>query len=77
MLFSLLLVSFSPPAVPARCSRPTMKRYCDVTQTKQNTLTEQSQEIIGRLEGCLTIHTFVNILEPNYWMATPRSQKND
>ncbi len=58
-------------------SRPTLQSYCDVTRTEQNTLTPHSQDIIKRLDDGLTIHTFVNVLEENNWIASPRSQHLD
>ena len=38
-------------------SRPVFKCYYDATHTKVNTLTPNSQEIINKLEGGLTITT--------------------
>jgi len=40
--------------------------YADTTSTKQNTLTPVSQEIVDKLEGGLTITSYVNILDQRY-----------
>ncbi len=51
-------------------SLPQMKVYYDATATKSNTLTVQSQEIIGKLDGNVTITTYINALEPRAsWYA--------
>ena len=47
-------------------SRPSLMGYIDTTSNKQNTLTPVSQEIIGRVDGGLTITTYVNLLDPGY-----------
>ena len=47
-------------------SMPTMKAYYDATATKMNTLTPNSQEIVARLDGDLTITSYINILDPKY-----------
>lgn len=44
-------------------SLPVMKVYYDATTTKMNTLTPNSQEIIAKLDGKVTITTYVNALE--------------
>ena len=58
-------------------SRPMLMFFHDATHTKQRTLTENSQEIIKRAEGGLTMTTYVNILDGNYWAGLPRNKKND
>lgn len=45
---------------------PTFKLYYDATETKANTLTPGSQEIVKQLKGGLTITTYMNILDKNY-----------
>ena len=40
--------------------------YVDTTSTKQNTLTEVSQDIVSQLDGGLTITSYVNLLDPRY-----------
>ncbi len=58
-------------------SRPKMIHYYDGTQTKRNTLTETSQEVVSRLEGGLTMTTYVNMLEENYYQGMPASRNYD
>lgn len=38
--------------------------YTDVTSTKKNTITENSQQIVDKLSGKLKITTYVNIIDP-------------
>ena len=52
-------------------SRPMMLRYYDMTETKRNTLTPVSQDIIRQLDGKMTITTYVNLLDPNYFIGMP------
>ncbi len=58
-------------------SRPQCMFYYDTTRTKQNTLTQNSQDVISKLKGDLTITTYNNLLEENYWYGLPRSVKDD
>ena len=58
-------------------SRPKFMRYYDATHTKRNTLTQNSQEVIKKLKGGLTITTYTNLLEDNYWYGLPRNVKSD
>ena len=59
-------------------SRPMFKGYYDTTETQINTLTKHSQEIISKLEGELTITTYVNALDENYlYHAIPKNIKSD
>ncbi len=58
-------------------SRPKLMCYYDATNTKLRTLTPNSQNIVGQMDGGLTITTFVNILEENYWSGLPRNRNND
>lgn len=58
-------------------SRPKMIHYYDGTQTKRNTLTEASQEVVSQLEGGLTMTTYVNMLEDNYYQGMPASRNYD
>ena len=58
-------------------SRPKLMYYYDATRTKQNTLTKNSQDVIAKLKGGLTITTYNNLLEENYWSGLPRNVKND
>ena len=47
-------------------SRPKLMAYYDASSVKWNTLTEQSQEIIKKLDGPLSITAYVNVLAPGY-----------
>lgn len=59
-------------------SLPTLKCYYDVTSTKQNTLTPNSQDIVSKLDGGLTITTYINILDPDGgWYASGSFLKPD
>ena len=58
-------------------SRPVFKVYCDATQLKVNTLTPNSQDIIKRAEGGMTITTYVNILDKNMQLGLPASYNED
>ncbi|MDR1719726.1 MAG: Gldg family protein [Dysgonamonadaceae bacterium] len=58
-------------------SRPAFMSYYDATETKRNTLTPNSQEIMSKLDGGLTITTYVNLLDREYYHAVPKSVKND
>ncbi|MDE5634755.1 MAG: Gldg family protein [Muribaculaceae bacterium] len=58
-------------------SRPMMKSYYDTTETKRNTLSVASQEIMGKLEGPVTITTYVNYLDDNAYMGMPDQVMRD
>ena len=58
-------------------SRPVFKVYSDATQLKVNTLTPNSQDIIKRAEGGMTITTYVNILDKNMQLGLPASYNED
>ena len=58
-------------------SRPIFMFYHDATDTKTNTLTKSSQDILNKLDGKLTINTYVNILEKNYFHGLPKSELRD
>lgn len=59
-------------------SRPHLMTYYDATDMKTNTLTPNSQEVIAKLEGGLTITTYVNALdEKDLWAGLPVNMKND
>ena len=47
-------------------SRPMLKGYYDGTYTKANTISEASQDIVKRLDGGMTITTYVNLLDNVY-----------
>lgn len=54
-------------------SRPSLMGYIDVTRTKFNTLTPNSQRIVAKLRGPLTITTYVNLFESNFSAALPEN----
>ena len=57
---------------------PTMKFYYDATETKLNTLTPNSQDIVAKLDGGMTITTYINALDPgSAWYAAPYFLKPD
>ena len=57
---------------------PTMKVYHDATATKSNTLTPNSQDIVAKLDGGITITTYINALDPGAsWYAAPHFLKPD
>lgn len=58
-------------------SRPSMIKYYDATSTKRNTLTEESQRILSGLNGSLTINSYVNILDPRYYIGMPDNRNRD
>lgn len=59
-------------------SLPVLKIYYDTTETKQNTLTSNSQEIVSKLKGGLTLTTYINVLEKDVaWYATGNFLKPD
>ena len=58
-------------------SLPSCKYYYDATQLKVNTLTPGSQEVVEKLDGGLTITTYMNILDANYGSALPSQLKSD
>lgn len=58
-------------------SKPKLMGYLDVTRTKTNTLTRASQDIVSKLTDGLTITTYSNMLEENYYTALPASFKWD
>lgn len=56
---------------------PTLKLYYDATATKNNTLTEVSQEVLENLDGEMTITSYVNLLDDNYGIGLPSQLKTD
>ncbi|WP_026207721.1 Gldg family protein [Butyricimonas synergistica] len=58
-------------------SRPAMIAYYDVTATKVNTLTPNSQEIMKKLDGGLTLTTYVNLLDDTWYNGSPGSKNYD
>ncbi|QEC42413.1 Gldg family protein [Pseudobacter ginsenosidimutans] len=58
-------------------SRPVLMGYYDTTATKRNTLTPKSQDVMSKLEGGLTITTYVNLLDREYYHAIPSKVNED
>lgn len=58
-------------------SLPVSKVYYDATVLKTNTLTPGSQQVVKKLDGGLTITTYMNILDENYGSALPSQLKSD
>jgi ABC-2 type transport system permease protein len=58
-------------------AKPKLMTFYDATRTKTNTLTKSSQEVLSHLKDELTITTYSNMLEENYWIALPSSYKYD
>ena len=58
-------------------SRPALMFYHDATRTKVNTLTQNSQDIVAKMKGKLTINTYSNILDTYYYLVMPKSELRD
>lgn len=58
-------------------SRPVMIAYYDATATKVNTLTENSQKILQKLQGDLSLTTYVNLLDNTWYSGAPSSKNYD
>lgn len=58
-------------------SRPHFKFYYDASYTQSNTLSEASLRIMERLDGPLTITTYVNMLDRDAASVTPGYLKSD
>lgn len=58
-------------------SRPIFRFYYDASYTQSNTLSEASLRIMERLDGPLTITTYVNMLDRDAASATPQKVKAD
>lgn len=56
---------------------PKLMVYHDSTATKTNTLTETSQEVMKKMDGGLTITTYVNLLDKDYGSGLPSQLKSD
>lgn len=72
-----LVVFFAAMFLGYLSSRPTLMTFYDATRTKVRTLTPNSQEVIKKLEGGLTITTYANLLDDNVWEAVPGNVIND
>ncbi|MFB6457085.1 Gldg family protein [Chitinophaga sp. Hz27] len=58
-------------------SRPLLMAYYDTTETKRNTLTPNSQAIMAKLNGGLTITTYVNLLDREVYHGLPKEVNTD
>ena len=59
-------------------SRPQLMWFYDVTATKSNTISVPSQEIMDRLDGKVTMTTYVNILDENsFYLGLPEKYNSD
>ncbi len=57
---------------------PFLMKYHDSTRTKVNTLTPNSQEVLAKLKGKITISSYINIFEEFHFMyGAPPFQKYD
>jgi ABC-2 type transport system permease protein len=56
---------------------PKLMSYYDATYTKYNTLTKGSQKVLSELKEPLTITSYTNMLDQNYWVAMPDGYKYD
>lgn len=56
---------------------PSFKVYYDTTYSKVNTISENSQKVVGMLKGPLTIHTYANMLERYFSYGLPKFYKRE
>ncbi|MBC6409873.1 MAG: Gldg family protein [Ekhidna sp.] len=54
---------------------PSNKIYWDLTNTKRNTLTAKSQEVVKNLKGKVDMTTYVNLYGSYAYLGLPRAQK--
>lgn len=70
VLFGVLMLGYIS-------SLPVLSVYYDSTETKLNTLTEESQKVVKQLDGDLKITTYVNYLDETYDKGAPRNRIYD
>jgi ABC-2 type transport system permease protein len=58
-------------------ARPQLTVYKDMTTNKRRTLTPNSQQIVRKLKDPVTVTTYVNLLDLNYYSALPSSRNID
>ncbi|MDR1719015.1 MAG: Gldg family protein [Dysgonamonadaceae bacterium] len=59
-------------------SRPKLMTFYDATETKRNTLTEKSQQVVGMLDEKLTVTMYDNGLDTrDIWTGLPTARMND
>ncbi len=76
-LSKYLMVTVGAAMLGYLSSRPQLMTFYDSTKTKTNTLTPNSQDIVAKMDGGLTITTFVNILDPFFYYGIPRNVNDD
>ncbi len=58
-------------------SIPDLISFYDTTDSKLNTLTKESIDVIDQIDGQVTMTSYVNIFDGNVFDATPENRKND
>lgn len=58
-------------------ARPVLRWYYDATEMKDNTLTQKSIDVMKKLDGPLTITTYINMLDEDYFRGMPRYYNED
>jgi ABC-2 type transport system permease protein len=58
-------------------SRPGWVLYKDMTANKSRTLAASSQEVLHQMKGPLTMTTYVNLLDKDYYRASPAGRNYD
>jgi ABC-2 type transport system permease protein len=58
-------------------SRPSLIGYLDMTSTKSRTLTKNSQDVAKKINGPLTITTYVNLLDQDVYSGLPAARNSD
>lgn len=71
---SLVLITL---AIGYVSSLPSFTKYYDTTRFKDRTLTEHSQEVISRLKKPITLTTYVNIINSNAHLGSPKFRNFD
>lgn len=56
---------------------PFLMKYYDATTTKTNTLTENSQKVISKLDDKITITVYANVFDMNFFSVSPKNQVRD
>lgn len=56
---------------------PAFTGYIDTTSQNTRTLTENSREVLKKLEGPLTITTYVNLMDKDHNIGLPKQRNND
>lgn len=58
-------------------SRPALMGFIDATQNKARTLAEESQAVMNKLDGGLTITTYVDVFDEEFKNYVPKKQMDD